>query len=189
VLATRIARAEEGPKDPDTAFWLSAGGAITSVVLAGAGGALYAATADHCSGSSCQSNPHDVLHGSGEAMLDIGLATSAVSPMLGHFYSHHYFTAGLGLRVAGATVALVGNFNACNPDQADFGTCPPTQTNYTAIVLGALLFSGGMLYDVATAKREARAYNRDHAPHAMIVPTALRDARSTGYGLAVGGTF
>ena len=76
----------------------------------------------------------------------------------------------------------------CGIDANEYGC--DAQNNNALLAIGAIMYGSGMLYDIATAKDAARRYNGEHAsPRAVIVPTAMRGASSTGYGLAVGGSF
>ena len=83
VLAAPLAHADEGTKDPDTAFWLSAGGSLASIGLAGLGAALSIATTDNCSGYNCPTDTHQGLRSAGNAMLITGVLTSVFTPLLG----------------------------------------------------------------------------------------------------------
>jgi hypothetical protein len=110
--------------------------------------------------------------------------TSAVTPLLGELYSHKFLSAGLGLRIAGAAVFGIGTIKFCGIDANEYGC---NAQNNTLLAVGAIMYGSGMLCDIAIAKGAARRYNGEHAsPRAVIVPTALRGASSTGFGLAIG---
>lgn len=185
VLVRPLAHADEGPKDPQTAFWWSAGGTIGAAALIGVGAIVYA------SFDSGTENPPRLLkvplHNWGTGIADFGALASGFAPSFGEWYSHKFLTAGLGLRLAGAAVAGLGTVHICGVDANEYGC--QAHNNNGLIVLGAIMYGGGVIYDIATAKREARHYNRDASAHAAIAPTALRGATTTGYGLAAVGTF
>src|ERR1051325_9122121 len=88
VLLARVAAAQPvqvDEKSPDTALALSLGGTAASVGMVVIG--------------AQQHNPE---------LATAGVLSSLVTPSLGHWYSGHYLTAGLGIRVASATAFTVG---------------------------------------------------------------------------------
>jgi hypothetical protein len=165
--------ADEEPRSPDTALALSIGGTAASLALLGAGAAE---------------------HGSAGARLaEIGVASLVLTPSLGEYYSGTVLTPGLGLRIAAPIAGLIVGAIAtealpCRPlDGGEF--CEPNVGGiWAGIAVATGVFATGVGYDIATAPREARRYNRAHTG-ATIVPAPIRGSTSSGYGLAIVGRF
>src|SRR5436309_16137876 len=84
------------PKSEDTAFWLSAGGTLGAAGLIGLGVAVSAVFTNDTE------NPPRLLkvplHNWGNGIATAGAFATGLAPMLGHWYSHEFWTAGLGMR-------------------------------------------------------------------------------------------
>ncbi len=117
-------------------------------------------------------------------VLDVGLATSIVTPSLGEFYAHQVFTIGEALRVAGAALALVGvNQTESVSCENGFTTGCTTITGAGVALLGigAIAFIGGAAYDVLDA---GDAVDR-HDLRVSVVPMAV----PAGGGVAIAGRW
>ncbi|MCA9676890.1 MAG: hypothetical protein KC464_17785, partial [Myxococcales bacterium] len=131
---------------------------------------------------------------SGDDALESGLYWAGamglmLGPSAGHWYAGRTVTAGMGLRAAGATLAVagaVGSFDKCF-----FVEEPCDDSGYLAMaLLGAGAFVAGVAYDVATADDAAREWNRDHGFSVQVAPTAVRTgAGGVTPGVALAGTF
>jgi len=119
----------------------------------------------------------------------LGLGLSMTAPAWGHYYAEDNWTAGTGMRFAGAGAATIGISmalaDAFNEDERD------TNRGETGgiLVLGGLgLYGAGIIHDIATADDAARAYNNEHQLQAA--PLAIKDsAGNTTPGFAVAGRF
>jgi hypothetical protein len=187
-----VARAEDEPKDPDTAFEWSLGGTIASAGVVGLGALLYVVNDPDAQ------NPVRLfkvpLHNWGSGLMMLGGLSSALTPAFGEFYSHEFWTRGMTLRLVGAAVAGLGaaTLHPICIDPADFDCPAQPQTNGGSVVLivaGASAYAGGIWYDLAHARDATHRYNREHAPHATVIPTMVHGATSTGYGVALSGAF
>ncbi len=169
------ARADESapPTSEDTAFWLSAGGTLGAGALIGLGAALNAAR-----GRDSSSNV-------GSALLTAGAFGLGLAPSFGEWYAHDYFTIGMGLRLVGMVVAGAGALDNRCIDAADLDCSHPGGGN-DVLIAGVAIYGAGAIYDLATARRAARAYNREHA---VIVPVALHGPGGLVPGAAVSVTF
>lgn len=152
------------PKDPSTALALSLG--FT------AGG-----TAMLLLGSSAHSQTTEAI---GFGMMYLGPAT-------GHWYAGEVGGLGLGLR----GLAVVGAGTAVIVALGDDG-CDTACPDHGGLITGLLLASAGAwigstIYDIATAPRAARSWNRDHG--VAFGPTAMVSAGRTVPGVAVGLRF
>jgi hypothetical protein len=177
------------PKSEDAAFWWSAGGTLGAAALIGGGALLYAVTQPQDQDPNYQPTRllKVPLHNWGNGLMMTGAIASAFTPSFGEWYSHRFWTAGLGLRAAGAAIARLGTVHICGVDSNEYGC--QGHNNDGLIVVGGLLYAGGIIYDIAHAGSAAREYNRDHATRVAVMPAALRGPSSTGYGVALGGRF
>ena len=113
------------------------------------------------------------------ALSTAGSIMFVVGPTAGHIYAGHAWNAGLGARLAGAGVAMLGVVEAVGCIDG----CSSDRGNAAAVLLigGGLLYVGGGLYEIATAGEAAHRYNREHGFEATVVPT--------GNGVALAGRF
>lgn len=120
-----------------------------------------------------------------DGLTAVGLAGIGLGPSIGHWYSGHVLTRGLGFRVVGAATAAAGALVMVS-------SCPIFETEKThcgaetlAVILGlsgAGLFVAGTLDDIFTAPGEARRRNQRRL---AVAPVVTPDRA----GLAVMGTF
>ncbi|MEZ4398841.1 MAG: hypothetical protein R3B06_02390 [Kofleriaceae bacterium] len=148
--------------NPDTALGLSLG-----VTLAGVAVSAVAGQTD--------SGP---LSSAGGAMIFFG-------PSVGHWYTGDYLTTGLGMRVAGSGLAVLGIVMALSGNGPGRSSDGADGTGLLLVMAGAGLYVGGTVHDIATAPRAARRKNRTLAARVALSPTVTR----TSAGLAVGGSF
>lgn len=158
------ATGDEGPKNPGTALLLSLGGTAASAALVIAGGENDSA-----------------------GMITAGLVTSLVTPSLGEWYAGKPLTAGMGIRAASAAATMVGFAQALSCIDAE-GSCQSADSAGVLIAGGLIGYATGTIYDIATAPRVARAYNRHHA--VTLQPAMVRTPGGmTTVGVGIGGTF
>jgi hypothetical protein len=159
LIATPARAHADDSKSPEAAFALSATGALISVGLLG-----YAA---------------HIAPGAEADRLALGAGASLiVTPSLGQVYAGNYLTVGLGARVGGAALMVLG-YHAASCGET--GDCSP-QLGAASLIAGAGVFIAGVLWDVATAPRAARRWNERHL---TLTPTITGDRA----GLAIGGAF
>ncbi|MGE5183342.1 MAG: hypothetical protein ACM31C_14830 [Acidobacteriota bacterium] len=178
---TEPASALDEPRSPRTARLLSGAGPLMSLGVVAVGGLVAGAG----------SNPAHWRQDLGAGIAWVGVASLPLAPSFGHWYAGDYLTPGLGLRALGIGLFVGGAANyTLRIDCADLD-CPPAKDNTlggTLMLLGLVSYTTGWFYDVATAGRAAREYNRGHS-RLSIAPTAIRGASATSYGLVVGGSF
>jgi hypothetical protein len=166
LLACATAHADD--RSPETATYLSGGGAaVSGAILLTA--FLAAPNAD----------PYNA------PLLYTGLVTAALAPSLGEYYAGEYFTPGLAIRVASAGLAVYAVQNekmttTCL-DQPNAGTPCTTLKGAGVAMIGvaAIGFIGGMWYDTLDARD---AVGRWRARHGVVVAP-------TTNGIALGGYF
>jgi hypothetical protein len=126
-------------------------------------------------------------------VLYTGLGMLLVGPSAGEFYAGQYLTIGMAVRAAGAGLAVwtlqtqtkvITCDNATNSEQK----CEGFVENAAPLLgVAAIIFIGGVWYDVLDAGDAADRYNVKHgfmaAPMAIMGPTGLVP------GLAVSGGF
>lgn len=162
-LAAGTAHAEpDSPKNENTALALSLGGTLASAGLMAYG---VMRDGDEASG----------------VLIGAGLVSSLVTPSLGQFYSGRILTPGLGLRVAGGAVALIGVAQTLSCVSAD-RDCDSFTDGPATIALGGGLAALGAVLDIATAPRAARSYNERHL---QLVPAST----GANLGLSLTGRF
>jgi hypothetical protein len=122
-------------KSENTALALSLGGTLGTIALWGIGGASE-----------------------NGAMLTAGSLGIWVAPSFGHWYAGEGWTTGLSWRVGGAGAAVFGlMWTAVDCMNSD---CNDTLHPGMALAIGGgVAFLGGIVHDVATAKRAAREHN------------------------------
>ena len=107
----------------------------------------------------------------------IGLVAGTAGPALGHFYAGDFFTAGTLARAAG-----IGAM-AYAIDEYDLGDDRGSEL----VLLGALTYIGGTIYDIASAPSAARAYNERHF---QVAAAPIKDrAGSISPGFVLAGDF
>jgi hypothetical protein len=155
-------------KNPDTALMLSLGGTAASVgmVLVGA-------------------SSHD-----GGGLISAGVVSSLVTPSLGEWYAGKPLTAGMGIRAASAVVTMVGIAESleCLDFEGSDTSCHSDDSAGLLVAGGLIGYATGTIYDIATAPRAAREYNRAHA--ITVQPSVMRTpSGTTTMGVGIGGTF
>jgi len=171
LLGARLASADpEEPKHEGVALALSAGGAAASIGLFAAGLSIAGGPAGN----------------SGYTIATIGLASTLITPSFGEWYAGKYWTAGMGLRLAGTAVTIAG----LSQLQICFDECSPHDNSAAAALLGLGLvsYAAGMVWDIAAAPSTARESNARH--RAVITPSVLTTpSGAAAYGLGLGGRF
>lgn len=166
VLACAVAHADD--KSPQTAKYLSGGGAAVS-------GAVLLTSFMTASNGEPFNKP----------VLYAGLGVAAVAPSLGEFYAGEWFTPGMAIRIASAGLAVyaVNNEEAtvtCDTAATYGETCKQLKGAGVAMIgVAALGFIGGMWYDALDA---GDAVDRWRKRHGIIVAP-------TPNGVALGGSF
>lgn len=170
-FTTGLAAADDAPtwKDRDAAFKLSAGATLVSIGLVVAGA----------------STGHD-------ALTDAGLLSSLVTPSAGELYAGKLLSPGLGLRAASAGIGLLGLNEALHCGFYIYypaGSCRNSGDITRALILiGAIGYVTGTLYDIATAPSAVDDYNQQL--HLHVTPTVIPTASSgPAVGLGLGGSF
>jgi hypothetical protein len=166
VLACAVAQADD--KSPETAKYLSGGGAAVS-------GAVLL--------TSFLTVPKGEVFN--DPLLYTGLGLAAVAPSLGQFYAGEYFTPGMAIRIASAGLAVYAvnkeeTTVTCDTASTYGETCKQLKGAGVAMIgVAALGFIGGMWYDALDA---GDAVDRWRARHGIVVAP-------TTNGVALGGTF
>lgn len=185
LTATSIASAEpydatEPHKDAGVAIGLSVGGTAASIGLIAAG-----------------ANMSDRAGGPG--LVTAGVLSLIVTPALGEIYSGKYFTPGMGMRLAGGGLAVIGamealshlcfgNFdNGTSTDSSCSSNATPDYFPVTMLGIGAALAVSGTIYDIATAGTAAEHWNNAH--HLALAPTMIPSTTGPTAGVALGGVF
>lgn len=125
-------------------------------------------------------------------VLYTGIGMLAIGPSAGEFYSEQYLTWGMGIRAIGAafayyTLQTQTKIVTCDDATNSLQKCEDFREN-TAPMLGiaAIIFIGGVWYDVLDAPDSAKRYNKRHM---QLAPTAMQGPQGTAPGLVLGGTF
>lgn len=126
-------------------------------------------------------------------VLYTGLGLLLVGPSAGEFYAGQYLTYGMGIRAVGTGLAvwtlqtqtkIVTCDDATNSEQK----CTDFVENAAPLLgVAAIMFIGGVWYDVLDAADAADRYNKKHA--FTVTPTAISTPRGMAPGISVGGTF
>lgn len=155
------------PKSPGKATSLSLIGTLAPTFF-------YMAVSSSCSGPE----------GCSPAVAIIGLTGFVAGPIVGPGFGHMYarnkgrFWTGLGLRTAGLGGAVVAF--ALSYDNSD------SDVALTGFVAGAGLWFGSAIYDIATAARSAREYNRKNGLGWLsVAPTFDLSKRQAGVRLSL----
>lgn len=121
----------------------------------------------------------------GMPLLATGALALSFAPSFGHWYAHRAFPVGLKIRAAAGGVVVIGGmlvFAECGLDTTD---CTPPLA-ISVVLAGVGLYLGGAVYDIVTARAQARTYNQRFVPpRVALVPSVTRD----GGGLVLAGTF
>jgi hypothetical protein len=146
-----------GSKSERTAKWLSGGGIIFSSALI-----VSSFLVDPEKGTVY------------EPTLYIGVGTSIITPSLGQIYAGQYLTIGMGVRGIAAAIALFGasrqQDQACVSESTK--NCPGiTGTGLTIISLAAIIYIGGIAYDVRDSPLAVARYNKKLLRGASLTPT------------------
>lgn len=169
-FTTHLAAADDAPapKDRDVAFKLSAGATVVSIGLVIAGASTGHAT-----------------------LTDAGLLSSLVTPSAGELYAGKLLTPGMGIRVLSAGVGLLGINEAhnCGWYVWPTGSCRNSGDITRALILiGAIGYATGTVYDIATTSRAVDDYNE--RLHLRVAPTVIPTGSSSPVvGLSLGGSF
>lgn len=170
-FTTRLAAADEAApeiKDRGTAFTLSAGGTAVSIGLVLAGASTRHAT-----------------------LSTTGILSSLVTPAAGELYAGKVFTAGMGIRLISTGVGLLGvaELASCSFPLVEAGGCSGGGGSGAALlVLGALGYTSGIIYDIATAGSAVDDYNQ--RLHLRVTPAVIPTASSgPAVGLGITGSF
>jgi len=120
----------------------------------------------------------------------IGGLTGLVLPAIGHWYSGRVGTYGMLMRLGGLMSAVIGLQYLDDADRcargeqvADGCFASDRTVGRVAIGLGLATWAGSWVYDVLSARREVRRYNRRTT--VQIMPMLARDTT----GVAIGGAF
>jgi hypothetical protein len=166
LLACAVAHADD--KSPETAKYLSGGGAAVSGVV------LLTSFLTPAKG--------EVFN---DPLLYTGLGLAAVTPSLGQFYAGEWFTPGMAVRIAAAGLAVYAVNNeettvTCDTASTTGSMCKQLKGAGVALIgVAAIGFIGGMWYDALDA---GDAVNRWRSRHGiMVAPTTN--------GVALGGSF
>jgi hypothetical protein len=129
-----------------------------------------------------------------EPLFYSGLASSVITPSLGHWYVGRYFTLGMAVRLAAAGLGIYAvqaqyETITCPTAHTSADTCKQvTEAGLALLIVAGIAYVGGAAYDLRDAPDAVDRYNRDHA--VFITPTAMRDASGTpALGIALGGRF
>jgi len=175
-LALLCATAHAGPKDRQVAR-------LASGITAGVSG-IVAATG-FATGQDGDAFNAPILY--------TGIGMLAIGPSAGEFYAGQYLTIGMGVRAAGAGLALwtlqaqtkeITCDNATNADQK----CTGYKENAIPLLgVAAIIFIGGIWYDVLDAGDAADRYNKKHGY--TVTPTVVPTSSGAAPGLSLTGSF
>lgn len=116
-----------------------------------------------------------VIGASNPTLVATGAVMALVGPTTGHFYAGDYWNAGLGCRLLGIGATFVGGVTI-------FASEGDSTAGGALVVGGGLLYLGGAVYEIATAGRAARAYNREAAVNSLKVAPMVSH-QTTGLSL------
>jgi hypothetical protein len=169
-FTAHVVAADDAPawKDRDAAFKLSAGATLVSIGLVVAGA----------------STGHTTL-------TDGGLISTLLTPSAGELYAGKLLTPGMGIRVlaAGVELAAFSEAHRCGYYVWPTGSCRNSGDITQALILiGAIGYATGAIYDIATASSAVDDYNQ--RLHVRVTPTVIPTASSgPAVGLGLGGSF
>ena len=153
---------QDEEKSGSTALLLSLGGAVGSLALTVVGA--------------------NMENGSGASLMTVGVLSSIITPSFGHWYAGEYWTAGLGMRAGGGIAFVAGAAQAFGCIDAE-NSC---DDGAALVLVGAGLYIGGTLYDIATAPSAAERWNEKHL---QLAPTVVSSGTHQTLGLGLGGAF
>lgn len=129
-----------------------------------------------------------------DPLLYTGVGLLAVTPSLGQFYAGQYLTIGMGVRAAGAGIALytLESYTQLAKCPLAPPSDPPeceilTEGAYPLLGLAAITFIGGVWYDVLDASDAVDRYNQKHGY--TFAPIIVPAPQGPAPGVFVGGTF
>ncbi len=125
-----------------------------------------------------------------ETMALVGFGAFVAGPSTGHWYAHEAWNTGMGIRLAGVGMFIVGLTQV----DLSFGSGhDDVEEEEKDETLGGLLIVGGLaayvvggIYEIFTAPRAAERYNEDRRNLNLGVTLVGRDQTP---GLALTGTF
>jgi hypothetical protein len=120
-------------------------------------------------------------------LMSSAVVSLVFTPSAGNWYTGRVLTPGLGLRVAGGLVALLGlgvGISEC-PFRFDSegGSCQPTGA-IAILVIGGATAAAGIVHDALSAPRRVRQYNRARGFEMQVGITPVVAPHSTGLALA-----
>jgi hypothetical protein len=126
--------------------------------------------------------------GSGN-LVELGLVGDLVAPSAGEWYSGQFLTIGLGLRVAGAGLAVAGfymdggfRWYVGTPN----GYEPPNSKAAEAMMItGGFMVAAGTIWDIVDAPTSADRYNS----RVLVTPIMLPTPSGVAPGVSLGGAF
>lgn len=128
-----------------------------------------------------------------EPLLYTGLGLLLVGPSAGEFYAGQYLTIGMGIRAVGAGLAVwtlqtQTKVVTCDDALSSNEKCTGFVENAAPLLgVAAIVFIGGVWYDVLDAPDAADRYNKKHGFTAT--PTALVGPHGLAPGVAISGSF
>ena len=129
-----------------------------------------------------------------EPMFYTGLASSLITPSLGHFYAGEYLTWGMAARAVGVglgvyAIAAQNETVTCAMPNPNGPTCQQiSSTGVALLIIAGVAYVGGAAYDVLDAPDAVDRWNRKHG--IVLTPTAMRDVSGAPVaGLALRKTF
>ena len=164
-------------KEEDEAFGLSFGGSVVGLTVALAVG--EGQPTDNYSSSARE-----------QAMTDAGLSSLVLLPSAGHWYAGEADIGPLLVRSVGAAAfmyGVTGPSKDCTGQDWCFNL--PTDRQVEGVLIGSTLLLAGTIYDLATAHRAVRNYNREHHLDVQIAPMVSRATTGNTTGVMVGGSF
>jgi hypothetical protein len=177
VLATTVAHADPAPGD-DVKSEAVATELALGATVAGAAMMIGAVATDPMESSR---------HGASVPLGVTGATLLLLGPSFGHWYAHKAYSKGLLIRgIGGATFGL-GMFGYALDHSFQGNT---DRSLPMVAVVGAAVFLGGALLDIAQARDAVRSYNREHAGMQLsIAPTVVRSGGGAQPGVGIVGRF
>jgi hypothetical protein len=127
----------------------------------------------------------------GTELAMFGSLSIFVTPSLGEWYAGQPLTVGMGLRVGGAVVGIIGILSTLSVDLSCLDSCSNASssddTGAALFVIGGAAFVAGVIYDIADAPRAADRYNRAHS--LQVAPTFVPTPTGAVPALGLSGTF
>jgi len=150
-------------KDPNVALGLSLGGTALSIGMFVVGAKTNS-----------------------DQLVVAGLLSSAITPSIGEWYAGEYLTWGMGIRAAGASMAIVGFAEAFCFDDCQGKNQSPGEALFA---IGAIGYGAGMIYDIVHAPAAAKKHNDRQRAKLMVTPAAYPTSTGPVPGVMVGGSF